>query len=68
MKKLYTAPQLSDFGSISQLTADSRENSTADTFYTVNGTQPGLGGSLDGCVFFPQGHPQAGECQNPDAP
>ena len=68
MKKLYAAPQLSDFGSISQLTADSRENSTADTFYTETGQQAGLGGSNDGCVFYPAGHPNAGECINPDAP
>ena len=63
MKKLYTAPQLSDFGSISQLTADSRENTTSDTFYTVNGTIPGAGGSMDGCVF----DRQTRHCINPDA-
>ncbi|MEP0548318.1 MAG: hypothetical protein ABJF88_15380 [Rhodothermales bacterium] len=63
MKKLYTAPQLSDFGSISQLTADSRENSTADTFYTANGSQSGAGGSMDGCVF----NPQTRRCINPAA-
>lgn len=48
--KNYTPPSLVEYGDVSQITADSRENDTADTFFSLNGPQAGLGGSLDTCV------------------
>ena len=49
--KTYTTPQLTEYGTASSLTADSRENSTDDTFFDINGNaQDGVGGSFDTCV------------------
>lgn len=48
--KTYLPPQLTEYGDISTATADSRENNTDDTFFSLNGPQPGLGGSFDTCV------------------
>ena len=49
--KTYTSPQLTEYGTAAAMTADSRENSTDDTFFDINGNaQAGVGGSLDTCV------------------
>lgn len=48
--KPYTAPSLLDYGDVPMTTADSRENDTDDIFFSLNGPQPGEGGSLDTCV------------------
>ena len=49
--KAYTTPQLVEYGTAGSLTADSRENSSDDTFFDINGNaQEGLGGSSDTCV------------------
>ena len=49
--KTYTTPQLVEYGTAASLTADSRENSTDDTFFDINGNaQEGAGGSFDTCV------------------
>lgn len=46
----YTPPVLVEYGDVSSITADSRENNTSDIFNGLNGPQEGLGGSLDTCV------------------
>ena len=48
--KTYTAPALVEFGDVTKTTADSRENNTDDTFFSLTGPQEGLGGSMDTCV------------------
>jgi hypothetical protein len=48
--KSYTPPQLIEHGDVTAFTADSRENNTDDTFFSLNGPQPGQGGSFDTCV------------------
>ena len=49
--KTYTTPTLVAYGDAAQITADSRENNTDDTFFDANGMgQPGAGGSLDVCT------------------
>jgi hypothetical protein len=48
--KTYIPPSLSEYGDILTVTADSRENTTDDTFFSLNGPQPGVGGSMDTCV------------------
>ena len=48
--KTYTAPSLVEFGDVSAVTADSRENNTDDTFFSLTGPQEGAGGSLDVCI------------------
>ena len=49
--KTYTPPALAEYGDAAQITADSRENATEDTFFNRNGVpNQGLGGSLDTCV------------------
>ena len=49
--KAYTTPSLIEYGTAAAVTADSRENSTDDTFFNVNGIpSDGLGGSFDTCV------------------
>ena len=48
--KTYTPPQLIEHGDVTSFTADSRENNTDDTFFSLNGPQDGLGGSFDTCV------------------
>jgi hypothetical protein len=48
--KTYTPPALTEYGDVTSATADSRENNTNDTFFSLNGPQPGQGGSFDTCV------------------
>lgn len=48
--KNYQTPSLVEYGNAALVTADSRENNTADTFFGLNGPQPGQGGSFDTCV------------------
>ena len=48
--KTYTPPSLAEYGDVLTVTADSRENDTDDTFFSLNGPQPGMGGSMDTCV------------------
>jgi hypothetical protein len=48
--KTYTPPRLVPYGDLAASTADSRENDTDDTFFSLNGPQAGLGGSFDTCV------------------
>ena len=39
--KAYTTPQLVEYGTAGSLTADSRENSSDDTFFDINGERAG---------------------------
>jgi hypothetical protein len=48
--KTYTPPAIVEYGDVADVTADSRENNTDDTFFSLNGPQDGLGGSFDVCV------------------
>ena len=49
--KTYMTPALVEYGTAVAMTADSRENSTDDTFFDINGNaQAGVGGSFDVCV------------------
>ena len=48
--KTYTPPALVAYGDVTTVTADSRENDTNDTFFSLTGPQDGLGGSFDTCV------------------
>ena len=48
--KTYTPPALVALGDVTATTADSRENNTDDTFFSLTGPQEGLGGSFDVCV------------------
>lgn len=54
--KIYTAPSLTEFGTVASLTADSGENNTSDTAYTLVGRLDGRGGSFDTCVFDDEGN------------
>lgn len=49
--KTYTAPRLTELGTVANLTADSGENNTQDTAYTLIGRLAGRGGSFDSCAF-----------------
>lgn len=48
--KTYTPPAIVEYGDVADATADSRTNETDDTFFSLNGPVPGLGGSSDTCV------------------
>lgn len=50
MKKSYEAPSVLRIARISTSTADSRENSTSDTFFGRSGPTQGMGGSMDTCI------------------
>jgi hypothetical protein len=49
-RKPYTPPVIVEYGDATALTADSRNDNSADVFFSLNGPEPGLGGSSDTCV------------------
>lgn len=49
-KKPYEAPSVLVIARVAGSTADSRENSTSDTFFSLSGPTQGMGGSHDTCV------------------